>query len=656
MISIIGPIAIYLSFTLIFLAFIMQWRFRDRNVKMRSLIDRFNLIGAILLWISFALIMYIYLIRDYQFLLVFNNADNSMTWIELISASWVTRQGVMILWAAQIATISVFVASKLRKYPDNPILDRILSILFFKNMLIAMFVVTTRPAPFATRDVITTNGQGMTPSLLSGWAVIHPPIAFMAYSSFVVPFAIGLALMTLNPAKIPVPRIVHWLTDLFMYLGWGFTTILLLAGSIWAYEENWSGFWAWDPVEMAAMVLWTVGVIYFHAKAHVAENHALRSLTATLGWLGVTFAAFVVRSGLLDGFHGYLDAGARIRGMVFGILFIGTALSIFYGVYKSKAEIFPQKVFAFSERKDKFSFVTLWILILLTVGNAVGIIMMILHAIATGETVIPYFYFYVVNLSLLFALAVMLPLSELKNNKIPIKTKLIIFAVVLALSFSFYGYVYYVVTTGILLILYIMVAILGAVFVVFAFHTFELAFKKRNFKKFGIALTHLAIILMILAYFSADFHVNVVSGIHMVPGEEVEIPEFGVSLLATRYLDNPNINITVFEDGKVIGYLIIQQGLYGMSFEPWNRGDWIVTPLYDYFAHLVEISYYGIINPYQPFIIDFHRVPMANTFRAAFWFFSTVMVVGVISLIKRKPEEIIEVNSITNENLDKVVS
>ena len=123
---------------------------------------------------------------------------------------------------------------------------------------------------------------------------IFPNLSFLSYSTFLVPYAIGVAILSNRSEKNLVSRKLYWLNDFFMLLGWVLLSLFVVAGSIWGYEENWSGFWAWDPVEIASVVMWFVVTLYFHAKNHVPENHPLRSILAAMGWVAVTFSAFMI--------------------------------------------------------------------------------------------------------------------------------------------------------------------------------------------------------------------------------------------------------------------------------------------------------------------------------------------------------------------------
>ncbi|MHA2089490.1 MAG: cytochrome c biogenesis protein CcsA [Candidatus Kariarchaeaceae archaeon] len=384
--GIVGNYSLYVAVLLTWIVFVITWKQKKRRQNLQERILTINIIASILLWTSFIILVIAFIDKEYRYVTVYSYSDNTMSLSERIMATWASRQGVMILWSAFLTSIATGVFWYLQNDIEHPIVSRALTITFFFSALIATFSISSRPGPFELGPMYE-DGLGLSPPLLSIWQEIHPPVAFLAYATFMVPYAGGLAILSLKKENVPVPPKLNWLNDFFMMFGWGLTGIFMLAGSIWGYEENWAGFWAWDPVEIATLILWLVSTLYFHAKTLVPRNHPLISVSAALGWVSVTFASFVVRGGLLQGFHSYAGAAKAI---VFGLLFIGSAIGLVYPIRKLKERIIPERLYAFREHSSKVKLTTFWLLVSGISINVVGLFSQMGNALITHKTILDF--------------------------------------------------------------------------------------------------------------------------------------------------------------------------------------------------------------------------------------------------------------------------
>ena len=105
-------------------------------------------------------------------------------------------------------------------------------------------------------------GRGLNP-LLQHWAmIIHPPILYIGYVSFAIPFAIAMSALFTGEYKADWLKLIRkWSLFSWFFLGVG-----ILLGSKWAYEElGWGGYWAWDPVENASLMPWLLASAFLHS-------------------------------------------------------------------------------------------------------------------------------------------------------------------------------------------------------------------------------------------------------------------------------------------------------------------------------------------------------------------------------------------------------
>ena len=114
--------------------------------------------------------------------------------------------------------------------------------------------------PFAKMLVIPLDGLGLNGALKDPWMVVHPPLVFVSYSAMAILFAFSATLSHIKSSDEVKSKILYWLRVSWFFLGLG-----ILTGSIWAYKAlGWGGYWAWDPIENAALVPWLILCGYLH--------------------------------------------------------------------------------------------------------------------------------------------------------------------------------------------------------------------------------------------------------------------------------------------------------------------------------------------------------------------------------------------------------
>lgn len=161
--------------------------------------------------------------------------------------------------------------------------------------------------PFTKMPGIETDGLGFNPILQDIGLAIHPPILYLGYLGFSVPFSLSIAGLIANTEGNVWAKIVRpW-----VLISWSLLTFGISLGSWWAYRElGWGGFWFWDPVENVSLMPWLIAVALTHLLLVVRNFNTLRNfailLTLTTFILSVT-GTFLVRSGILTSVHTFAD-------------------------------------------------------------------------------------------------------------------------------------------------------------------------------------------------------------------------------------------------------------------------------------------------------------------------------------------------------------
>ncbi len=149
------------------------------------------------------------------------------------------------------------------------------------------------------------DGRGLNPLLQHPAMVIHPPLLYLGFVGFGVPFAFAMA--ALATGKLDS----QWLHTIrrWTIVPWFFLGIGMLLGGKWAYMElGWGGYWAWDPVENAALMPWLVGTAFIHSTMIQEKKNMLRMWNMVLIILTYTlciFGTFLTRSGVVSSVHSF---------------------------------------------------------------------------------------------------------------------------------------------------------------------------------------------------------------------------------------------------------------------------------------------------------------------------------------------------------------
>ncbi|KXS40947.1 MAG: cytochrome c assembly protein [Methanolobus sp. T82-4] len=267
---------------------------------------------------------------------VFSHSSTDLAWYYRISALWAGQEGSMMLWAWAIMMILLVVqyTGSTKQLANTKLMDLtrmtslgitsvLLLLLVLKNPFAAYHIVQgvgvelTNWNPFVTLYDVA-YGQGMNPLLRNPWMAVHPPVLFLGYAAFTIPFAAAIANLVIKDER--------W-TDIardWMRVAWLFLTLGIGLGGFWAYEVlGWGAwYWTWDPVETSSLIPWITATAFLHARTRTSygEYQFLAPLLAVLSFILVIFATFVTRSGMWASVHSWQDFS--LEGMVIAIFLV----------------------------------------------------------------------------------------------------------------------------------------------------------------------------------------------------------------------------------------------------------------------------------------------------------------------------------------------
>jgi cytochrome c-type biogenesis protein CcmF len=245
-----------------------------------------------------------------------------------ITGVWGNHEGSILLWCLILSLCGGVVAVCGRNLP-SPLRARVIGVLGFVSAGFLLFTLTASN-PFTRIWPPPIQGQNINPLLQDPGLAIHPPMLYMGYVGFSIPFAFAVAALLEGRVDASWGRWVRPWT----LAAWCLLTGGIALGSWWSYYVlGWGGYWFWDPVENASLLPWLTGTALLHSAIVVEKREALKIWTVLLaiGTFSLSLCGtFMVRSGLLNSVHTFAvdpTRGVFILGLL--AINIGIALGLF---------------------------------------------------------------------------------------------------------------------------------------------------------------------------------------------------------------------------------------------------------------------------------------------------------------------------------------
>jgi cytochrome c-type biogenesis protein CcmF len=267
---------------------------------------------------------------DFGFRIVQQHSSIETPTFYKLAAMWSSQEGSLLLWAwvLSIAASAALYATRNRLRELVPWATAVMMgvAAFFTGLMLFAPDVN----PFATVSPAPANGIGLTPLLQHPSMMIHPPMLYSGYVAFTVPFAFAVGALVTRRLDS------EWIraTRRFALIAWAFLGVGLLLGARWSYTElGWGGYWAWDPVENAALMPWLLGTAFLHSIMVQEKRGMLKVWNACLivGTFSMALlGTFLVRSGVLQSIHAFGDntVGPYVLGLIAVVLLGSTALIV----------------------------------------------------------------------------------------------------------------------------------------------------------------------------------------------------------------------------------------------------------------------------------------------------------------------------------------
>jgi len=274
-----------------------------------------------LLTISVGSLIYLLLTDHFEIVYVTEVSSRSMPDYLKITALWGGQAGSLLFWSWLLAAFTSAVT--LRKWDrDQDFLPWVIIVslatlifflilnVFFENPFIQYWqtpegIITAFSTPPGGVTIFPRDGGGLNPLLRHPGMIIHPPMQYLGFVAFIIPFSYAMASLITGRSD---DRWIQ-LSRRWTLWAWLFLSLGLVLGARWAYDVlGWGGYWAWDPVEISALMPWLSGTAFLHSVLIQEKRGMFKQLTMVLIILTynlVIFGTFLTRSGLLSSVHSF---------------------------------------------------------------------------------------------------------------------------------------------------------------------------------------------------------------------------------------------------------------------------------------------------------------------------------------------------------------
>ncbi len=541
----------------------------------------------VLLTVAAGILIYSLIQGDFRLAYVVMHSDRSMPTVYKFASWWGGQEGSLLFWSWLLASYStVVVFRNRRKFRDMmPYVTAVLMATQTFFLILIAFVAKPFSVLMAGKAIVEGRGQGLNPLLQYWTMVIHPPMLYLGYVGFVVPFAFAVAsLITKQPGDSWIHTTRRW-----TLVTWLFQTTGVLLGAGWAYAVlGWGGYWAWDPVENASLLPWITATAFLHSVMMQEKKGMMKVWNIVLvsaTFFLCIFGTFLTRSGIVNSVHAFAQSSIGQYFVTFlAIGIAGTVYLILNRLDYLKSESQLESVLS---RESSFLFNNL---ILLASCFAVlwGTLFPVISEAVTGEKIsvdAPFFN----RVEIPIAMGLMLltgvgPLIAWRRSSFESLQRAFLWPLVAGVALAavlvgfgvrnFYALVSFALCTFV--IVTVLIEFLkGAGQIRSKSGTnllsamFELT--HRNTRRYGGYLVHVGVVLMFVGFTGKAFDKS--TTVELAPGESLQLGRYRLQVQGFTAGRNDNyiwekMQVAVEKNGASLGMLEPERRVYIASQQP----------------------------------------------------------------------------------------
>ncbi len=290
--------------------------------------------------------------NDFSIAYILHHSNRDLPAPYKFATLWSGQEGSLLFWALLLSAYGMVL--RLR-YKTDVRLFAYASVVVAAVQVFFLLLLTFAARPFAvTQGNTPADGNGLNPLLQYPEMVIHPPMLYLGYVGFTVPFAFALGALAMRDRGEQWIRI----TRRWTMVTWGFLTCGIFLGAHWAYSVlGWGGYWGWDPVENASLMPWLTGTAFLHSVMMQEKRGMLKMwniwLVFATFWLAI-LGTFLTRSGIVSSVHAFAQSSI---GDWFAWFLAITLLVFIFFFFKNKSQLRSEhKLESMVSRESSFLF------------------------------------------------------------------------------------------------------------------------------------------------------------------------------------------------------------------------------------------------------------------------------------------------------------
>jgi len=268
------------------------------------------------------------------------------------AALWSGQEGSLLLWAFLLSAYGFVLRVRhrvdVRLTAFASVIMAAIQVFFLLLLCVAAPPFSIAPGPVAT------DGAGLNPLLQYPEMVMHPPLLYLGYVGFAVPFAFALGALMM---RYPGEKWIH-ITRRWTMVTWLFLTIGIFMGAHWAYSVlGWGGYWGWDPVENASLMPWLTGTAFLHSVMMQEKRGMMKNWNVWLifsTFMLTILGTLLTRSGVVSSVHAF--AQSAIGAWFYAFILIVFAVCLFTFFFQRDHLKSENKLESLVSRESSFLF------------------------------------------------------------------------------------------------------------------------------------------------------------------------------------------------------------------------------------------------------------------------------------------------------------
>jgi cytochrome c-type biogenesis protein CcmF len=526
---------------------------------------------------------------DFSIAYIFHHSNRDLPAAYKFAVLWSGQEGSLLFWSLLLAGYGFVL--RLRHKIDQRLFAHA-SVVIAAVQVFFLLLLNFPARPFGIiQGGIPPDGSGLNPLLQYPEMVIHPPMLYLGYIGFTIPFAFAMGALIM---KYPGEKWIH-ITRRWTMVTWCFLTIGVFLGAHWAYSVlGWGGYWGWDPVENASLMPWLTGTAFLHSVMMQEKRGMLKVwnmwLIFATFWLSI-LGTFLTRSGIISSVHAFAQSTI---GEWFGWFLIFTFAAFTFFFVKNKSYLKSEhRLEALVSRESSFLFNNL-LLLVACFTILWGTWYPKISELFQGHTITvraPYYNVVIVPTALLLLLLTAVgPLLAWRKTSIESLKRNFLFPAIGAISIGMMMIVfgirpwedpsYFYATMAAVLAALVMFTVISEFLRggrVIAGKTGQnlisamVQLCHRNTRRYGGYIVHFGVALVVIGILGTPFNKEVEKELGF--GDQISIGPYTLVCQSYTQDDNPNYGnewaiINVFRGGKQITTMYPERRFYKASQQP----------------------------------------------------------------------------------------